>query len=87
LGPTAKRGDSRIFNKSSISQITSTLEYFPHMIRPFLGLMLGKIMKKPYSRARKTTENSLGLLTQIFGAFYMSIPLKTDTVDNLVLPS
>lgn len=37
------------------------------------------------SLARRTTENSFGLLSQIFRVFYTPIPLKTDTVDNLVL--
>lgn len=37
------------------------------------------------SRARRTTENSFGLLSQIFRVFYTPIPLKTETVDYLVL--
>lgn len=37
------------------------------------------------SRARRSTENSFGLLSQIFRIFYTPIPLKTETVNNLVL--
>lgn len=37
------------------------------------------------SRARRTTENSFGLLSQVFRVFYTPIPLKVETVDYLVL--
>jgi len=37
------------------------------------------------SRARRTTENSFGLLSQVFRDFYTPIPLKVETGDYLVL--
>ncbi|KAL4149526.1 hypothetical protein QTP88_003459 [Uroleucon formosanum] len=111
-----KEGDSGIFNKSSISQMISTGEYFPspeklpdsnvslplvhigdeafcldrHMMCPYSRIETKKDYQKTifnyrHSRTRRTTENSFGLLSQIFRIFYTPIPLKTETVDNLVL--
>jgi len=37
------------------------------------------------SRARRTTENSFGLLSQVFRVFYTPISLKIETTDQLVL--
>lgn len=116
IGSYGKEGDSGIFNKSSISQMISTGEYFPspeklpnsnvslplvhigdeafrldqHMMRPYSKIEARKDYQKTMfnyrlSRARRTTENSFGLLSQIFRVFYTPIPLKTETVDNLVL--
>jgi len=61
-----------------------------HMMRPYSKIEAMKDYQKTMfnyrlSRARRTTENSFGLLSQIFLVFYTPIPLKTDTVDNLVL--
>ncbi|XP_008178252.1 uncharacterized protein LOC103307759 [Acyrthosiphon pisum] len=39
------------------------------------------------SRARRTSENSFGLLSQVFRVFYTPISLKTETVDYLPPPS
>lgn len=61
-----------------------------HMMRPKSRIEAKKDDQKTtfnyrLSRARRTTENSFGLLSQIFKVFYTPIPLKTETVDNLVL--
>lgn len=116
IGSYGKKGDSGIFNKSSISQIISTGKYFPspeklpdsnvflplvhigdeafrldrHMMRLYSRIEARKDYQKTIfnyrlSRARRTTENSFGLLSQIFRVFYTPISLKTETVDNLVL--
>lgn len=95
-----KEGDSGIFNKSNLFQLISTNEYFPspenlpdsNISLPLVligdeAFRLDQHMMHPYSRieARKTSENSFWLLSQIFRVFYTPIPLKTKTVDNLVL--
>lgn len=61
-----------------------------HMMRPYSRIEARKDYQKTVfnyrlSRARRTTENSFGLLSQIFRVFYTPISLKTETVDNLVL--
>jgi len=116
IGSYGKKGDSGIFNKSSISKTILTGEYFPspeklpdsnvslpcvhigdeafrldrHMMRPYYRIEARKNYQKTVlnyrlSRARRTTENSFGLLSQIPRLFYTPISLKTETVDNLVL--
>lgn len=62
----------------------------PHMMRPYSKIESRndsekKIFNYRLSRARRTTENSFGLLSQVFRVFYTPIPLKTQTVDHLVL--
>ncbi|CAI6362645.1 unnamed protein product [Macrosiphum euphorbiae] len=62
----------------------------PHMMRPYTrGEARNDYEKTIFnyrlSRARRTSENSFGLLSQIFRVFYTPIALKTETVDNLVL--
>lgn len=116
IGSYGKEGDSGIFNKCGISEVTRTGEYFPlpeklpnsniklpyvhigdeafrldcHMMRPYSKTESRKDYQKTVfnyrlSRARRTTENSFGLLSQVFRVFYTPIPLKVETVDYLVL--
>lgn len=61
-----------------------------NMMRPYTRVESRKDYEKTVfnyrlSRARRTTENSFGLLSQIFRVFYTPISLKTETVDYLVL--
>ncbi|XP_015376849.1 PREDICTED: uncharacterized protein LOC107171136 [Diuraphis noxia] len=61
-----------------------------HMMRPYSRIEARKDYQKTIfnyrlSRARRTTENSFGILSQVFRVFYTPISLKTETVDNLVL--
>lgn len=61
-----------------------------HMMRPYSRIEARKdyqktILNYRLSRARRTTENSFGILSQVFRVFYTPISLKTETVDNLVL--
>lgn len=63
-----------------------------HMMRPYSRIEAQKDYQKTIfnytsrlSRARRTTENSFGILSQVFRVFYTPISLKTETVDHLVL--
>ncbi|CAI6372786.1 unnamed protein product [Macrosiphum euphorbiae] len=61
-----------------------------NMMRPYTRVESRKDYEKTVfnyrlSRARRTMENSFGLLSQIFRVFYTPISLKTETVDYLVL--
>lgn len=61
-----------------------------HMMRPYSRIEARKDYQKTIfnyrlSRARRTTENSFGILSQVFRVFYTPISLKTETVDHLVL--
>lgn len=64
----------------------------PHMMRPYTRTEARDDYEKTVfnyrlSRARRTSENSFGLLSQVFRVFYTPISLKTETVDYLVLSS
>lgn len=61
-----------------------------HMMRPYTRGEARKDYEKTIfnyrlSRARRTAENSFGLLSQIFRVFYSPIALKSETTDHLVL--
>lgn len=63
-----------------------------HMMRPYSRTEARKDYQKTIfnyrlSQARRTTENSFGILSQVFKVFYTPISLKTETVDHLVLSS
>jgi hypothetical protein len=60
----------------------------PHMIRPYTRGEARNDNEKTIfnyriSRAKRTSENSFGLLSQIFRVFYTPIALKSEAVDNL----
>jgi len=62
----------------------------PHMMRPYSKIESRndcekKIFNYRLSRARRTTENSFGLLSQVFRVFYTPIPIKPETVDHFIL--
>ncbi|KAL4152982.1 hypothetical protein QTP88_000815 [Uroleucon formosanum] len=95
-----KEGDSGIFNKSSISQIISTGEYFPSPEKlpdSNASLLLVHIGDEAFRLDRHMMRVLiLGLrqekiikrlcsTTDFPGVFYTPISLKTETVDNLVL--
>jgi len=61
-----------------------------HMMRPYTRGEAKKDYKKTIfnyrlSRARRTSENAFGLLSQVFRIFYTPIALKCETIDHLVL--
>lgn len=61
-----------------------------HMMRPYPRGEARNDSKKMIfnyrlSRARRTTEKSFGLLSQVFRVFYTPISLKTETTDQLIL--
>lgn len=61
-----------------------------HMMRPYTRGEAKKDYEKTIfyyrlSRARRTSENTFGLLSQVFRIFYTPIALKYETIDHLVL--
>lgn len=62
----------------------------PNMLKPYprvraVGDNMKAIFNYRLSRARRTSENAFGLLTQVFRIFYTAINLLPETVDDVVI--
>lgn len=62
----------------------------PNMLKPYprsraVEDNMNAIFNYRLSRARRTSENAFGLLSQVFRIFYTAINLNPDTVDNVVI--
>ncbi|KAF0703878.1 protein ANTAGONIST OF LIKE HETEROCHROMATIN PROTEIN 1-like [Aphis craccivora] len=89
IGSYGKESDSGIFNKCGISEVTRTgFRLDRHMMRPYSKKESRKDYQKTVfnyrlSRARRTTENSFGLLSQVFRRFVDYLVLSACCLHNI----
>ncbi|KAK5637902.1 hypothetical protein RI129_000130 [Pyrocoelia pectoralis] len=100
IGSYGREGDSGILEKSNLGQLIRNEQFYPpprtvgttelpYVVVADEAFKLSKHLMKPFTRpearARRVSENSFALLSQVFRVFYTPISVNPAVTDKLIM--